>query len=252
MARVRVILVLAAVAIILSSCETADSSPAPWPASPAPVAAPEDMTTADTIAPQPPVSTVDANTANASETTVPDLPTGTAANGSLTDLVAGLPENTIILDDADSEAVAAVSAVAAMYGSFGPSFALGSHHADGSGCTPGTEGLPDGIWYGRVVAKHEQVVVFDLMCRYSNNAYQAIHTPHDVAFDMSTTNTSTFLRSVPIGEDAHWFVPVDGGLTRLAIPAATDATTLLDAARPGWLLIENAMMVEFFAEPNVD
>lgn len=36
--------------------------------------------------------------------------------------------------------------------------------AEGSGCTPGTDHLPDGTWYGQVVATGLDEIEFDLAC----------------------------------------------------------------------------------------
>lgn len=41
---------------------------------------------------------------------------------------------------------------------------------EGSGCTPGTEGLPDGEWYGGVRAFDERTISFDLACLFTGEA----------------------------------------------------------------------------------
>lgn len=158
----------------------------------------------------------------------------------------------MVLTDADAAQVAAYSIIAEQHGSFGPSKPLGADDGDGSGCSPGSDELPDGIWYGRVVAVGDEFIQFDLMCRYSDDARQAVYTPDEVDFDTSSTNQSDRLRSLLIGENAVWFIPVYGELTRLMIPALSDVTPLLEAARPGWLLVDQGAMMEFFAEPNID
>lgn len=40
----------------------------------------------------------------------------------------------------------------------------GSEGAGGSGCAPGSTGLPDGIWFGLVIAKADTSITFDLAC----------------------------------------------------------------------------------------
>ena len=40
----------------------------------------------------------------------------------------------------------------------------GSKGAGGFGCTPGSDGLPDGIWFGLVTAKADTSITFDLAC----------------------------------------------------------------------------------------
>ena len=42
--------------------------------------------------------------------------------------------------------------------------------ADGSGCTPGTDDLPDGVWYGYVDTHSEDGIAFDLACWFSGDA----------------------------------------------------------------------------------
>ncbi len=165
---------------------------------------------------------------------------------------ASAPSGAVVLTDADPAEVAAYSTIAEWYGSFGPMEPLGTDDGDGNGCTPGSDTLPDGIWFGRVVAVTDETIEFDLMCRYSDDARQAVHTPEEVDFDTSSTNRSDRLRSVTIGENAVWFIPLSGELTRLMIPALSDVTPYLDAARPGWLLVDQGAMMEFFAEPNID
>lgn len=44
---------------------------------------------------------------------------------------------------------------------------------EGSGCTPGTEVLPDGHWYGEVGAFDEQTISFDLACLFIGDAATA-------------------------------------------------------------------------------
>lgn len=41
---------------------------------------------------------------------------------------------------------------------------------EGSGCTPGTEGLPDGEWYGGVRAFDDRTISFDLACLFTGEA----------------------------------------------------------------------------------
>lgn len=45
-----------------------------------------------------------------------------------------------------------------------------SHEAEGSGCAPGTDLLPDGDWYGVIADYSEQSVVFDLACFFTGEA----------------------------------------------------------------------------------
>lgn len=42
--------------------------------------------------------------------------------------------------------------------------------AEGSGCTPGTDDLPDGVWYGTVDSYDSDGFAFDLACWFSGDA----------------------------------------------------------------------------------
>jgi hypothetical protein len=45
--------------------------------------------------------------------------------------------------------------------------------AEGSGCTPGTDTLPDGLWYGEATALGERGLEFDLACWFVGDAATA-------------------------------------------------------------------------------
>lgn len=62
--------------------------------------------------------------------------------------------------------------------------------AYGSGCSPGPGPLPDGTWFGFVVARHSEAIDFDLACIYP-----------DPMYDLPPVNSSTTLRSVPVDGD---------------------------------------------------
>lgn len=44
---------------------------------------------------------------------------------------------------------------------------------EGSGCTPGTEDLPDGLWYGEIADFDTDGISFDLACWFSGDAATA-------------------------------------------------------------------------------
>jgi hypothetical protein len=75
----------------------------------------------------------------------------------------------------------------------------------GSGCSPGSGPLPDGIWFGHIEGASESAIDFDLIC----------FAPPDATTEGSgrITNSSTVLRQVPvepsamvygIDDDGHW------------------------------------------------
>ncbi|MDH3500369.1 MAG: hypothetical protein OEM97_09625 [Acidimicrobiia bacterium] len=92
----------------------------------------------------------------------------------------------------------------------------------GSGCTPGTDRLPDGIWFGWVVGTSASQLSFDLACLEPG--------PPPLA-----TNLNTKLRDLPIGNDATVQMP-DG------------SAAALDAWTPGvdavWLYVNEGIATE--------
>ena len=81
--------------------------------------------------------------------------------------------------------------------------AAGSDGAAGSGCSPGTETLPDGVWFGSVVARDGSTIEFDLACFYFGDlAYEkGAEAGVEVANDYFVSNENPGLRSVDIAND---------------------------------------------------
>lgn len=88
----------------------------------------------------------------------------------------------------------------------------GSDGATGSGCAPGGDGLPDGVWFGAMEAVSDGDIEFDLACWYSGDAaneaaaedgFEEIPVPNDYY----VRNEVDTLRTVPIDPDAviHWY-----------------------------------------------
>lgn len=76
----------------------------------------------------------------------------------------------------------------------------GSGGAAGSGCSPGTGPLPDGVWFGYVVAKSATDIDFDLACFYFGDiAYtEGAADGEEVNNDYYVRNVNPTLRSVPV------------------------------------------------------
>lgn len=76
----------------------------------------------------------------------------------------------------------------------------GSEGASGSGCTPGTDTLPDGIWFGYVLARTPSDIDFDLACFYFGDiAYEkGAEDGVDVYNDYYVRDVNPTLRTVPI------------------------------------------------------
>jgi hypothetical protein len=79
----------------------------------------------------------------------------------------------------------------------------------GSGCSPGSDTLPDGIWAGWIAARLAGQVDFDLAC--------LLPTPEEPG----VSNQSTRLRTVPIAENAVVHAMKDDGHIGTAVPYQT-------------------------------
>lgn len=83
----------------------------------------------------------------------------------------------------------------------------GSGGAAGSGCSPGSQALPDGAWFGFVVARDGSAVEFDLACLYFGDiAYEkGAGAGEEVANDYFLSNVNPSLRSITIAGDVPVF-----------------------------------------------
>jgi hypothetical protein len=71
----------------------------------------------------------------------------------------------------------------------------------GSGCSPGTSTLPDGIWFGDITSVSESSFEFDLMCLAP---LPEGSTEEDGIGDI--TNTNPTLRTIPVDPDSDVYV----------------------------------------------
>jgi hypothetical protein len=71
----------------------------------------------------------------------------------------------------------------------------------GSGCSPGTSTLPDGIWFGDITSVSESSFEFDLMCFAP---LPEGSTEEDGIGDI--TNTNPTLRTIPVDPDSDVYV----------------------------------------------
>ena len=90
----------------------------------------------------------------------------------------------------------------------------GSDGAGGSGCTPGTGPLPDGVWFGYVEAIGATSVDFDLACFYFGDiAYtEGAEDGVEVDNDWYVRNVNPTLRTVPVAAGATVY-ELDAGYT---------------------------------------
>ena len=88
-----------------------------------------------------------------------------------------------------------------MFRTFDPLAPLpGSGGAAGSGCSPGAGPLPDGVWFGYVVAKSAADIDFDLACFYYGDiAYtEGAADGEEVNNDYYVRNVNPTLRTIPV------------------------------------------------------
>jgi len=111
----------------------------------------------------------------------------------------------------------------------------------GSGCSPGSDRLPDGIWFGYIDQADRAVISFDLMCFGPGP-----EGPGEI------TNSNAKLRTVPVagGATVHRIM-ADGVLVWVAVPYQTWLTIPPDPAvcppegcRLVWLYVNGGQVTE--------
>ena len=96
----------------------------------------------------------------------------------------------------------------------------GSGGAAGSGCTPGAGPLPDGAWFGYVVAKSATAIDFDLACFfYGAIAYtEGAADGEEVNNDYYVRNVNPTLRTTPVPATATVYEVDAGSVGFLTVP----------------------------------
>ncbi len=114
-----------------------------------------------------------------------------------------------------------------------PTLAFGERGELGSGCSPGTDLLPDGIWFGWVEDVEEESISFDLACLWPGR------------LEPAASNDASRIRDLPLGTTAVWYdVGGDDGPTP-AINAPGLPETL-----PYWLFINDGTVTEMSEYPE--
>ena len=127
--------------------------------------------------------------ATVSDTTTAPQPTPTTVPAPATTATTTAPPTTATDDDTPTTALPEEPKyTVAAYGHF-PDAALTSSGALGSGCAPGTDTLPDGVWFGWVNDSDASAVDFDLACLWHGRLLPA------------ASNDAAKLRSVPVDDD---------------------------------------------------
>jgi hypothetical protein len=151
----------------------------------------------------------------------------------------------------------AESAIVARSGPWGPDRPFGNQEANGSGCTPGTDTLPDGTWFGFVDRLDGDRMIFDLACLFTGDRADQVDGYVDGS-PYHVVNDNPALRSVPLAPDATFFLHDDASGIDPAARRGWDAEEMWRhlADRPGgqgrwrdgtagvWILIEGGRLVE--------
>ena len=120
----------------------------------------------------------------------------------------------------------------------------GAPVAAGSGCNPGADTLPDGMWFGTVTEMRPDAVVFDLACWFTGDHATAAATEDGKESpppnDFHIRNDNPALRTVPVGAAATVERLEDlGGVAAVAstYPEWTALRSGTDPRPPAWLTV---------------
>lgn len=85
-----------------------------------------------------------------------------------------------------------------------PAALPGSDEAGGSGCAPGIDGLPDGIWFGYVSDRSANEIDFDLACIWVGEAAyrRTVEAGEEPIVGFWISNVNPKIRTVPVGSEA--------------------------------------------------
>ncbi|MEA1902624.1 MAG: hypothetical protein U9N56_03770 [Actinomycetota bacterium] len=117
---------------------------------------------------------------------------------------------------------------------------LTSSGALGSGCAPGTDALPDGLWFGWVSNWNADSIEFDLACLWPGRE------------EAAASNDAAKLRTVPVSADAPLYT-----LTGNPVPysewdgeqAPFDNAPGLPGTPPVWVFVNNGAATELLEHP---
>jgi hypothetical protein len=85
-----------------------------------------------------------------------------------------------------------------------PTVFSGSDEAHGSGCAPGSDSLPDGVWFGYVAGRSSAGIEFDLACIWTGAAAVAAAAADGVTLEIDyyVRNQSGQIRSPRVADGA--------------------------------------------------
>jgi hypothetical protein len=160
---------------------------------------------------------------------------------------------------ASAEGAVPRSTIEARYGTLGPEVAVRPNDRTmgtaGSGCLPrNNRRLPDGIWMVDVTAFRAVTLTVDLVC------YSTDESGHDVHHDFHIANDNPLLRTMPLHDEAKFFLLTTPPIISVVEPeptetrvfddpaeAATFAFESGDATPLAWLLVRHGKIVEVYS-----
>ncbi len=124
-----------------------------------------------------------------------------------------------------------------------PELALGATPALGSGCAPGTDLLPDGVWFGWVTDAVSNEVAFDLACLWPGR------------LEPAASNDTPRIRQVPVSPPAQVYDRNGDSITYSdwvgsAIETPTVNAPGLKSALPYWLFVNDGAVTELAEYPE--
>jgi hypothetical protein len=165
-----------------------------------------------------------------------DVAADTTATSTSTAATTTLPEETTTTASATTAATAATSAAttttAATTSTSGGPYVIedpefypldplpGSDGAGGSGCAPGAGALPDGVWFGYVLARTPAEIEFDLACFYFGEiAYtEGAADGEEVNNDYYVRNANPTPRTIPVAPSVGVWEIDAGSVGYLNVP----------------------------------
>ena len=120
--------------------------------------------------------------------------------------------------------------------------------AQGSGCTPGVNSLPDGVWFGFVSAWSTSQVAFDMACWWTEPGagVQAAARGDEVNNDYYITNDNPTVRLITVAGDipakkAGW---EDGIFTLTQVIADPGGSLPTNAPYPAWIYVNGGVVTQ--------
>lgn len=124
-----------------------------------------------------------------------------------------------------------------------PGRALGTTPALGSGCAPGTDLLPDGVWFGWVTEAEAEQVAFDLACLWPGR------------LEPAASNDASAIRRIPVSSAAQVYGRNGDGMPYSEWVGSPIETPVVNApglprTLPYWLFVNEGTITEIAQHPE--